>query len=202
MKSAFFAVVLAAIPVISYAGWIPANAEGCLADILFPGPSERTTWSGTCDNGKIDGVGTLSSSNGTLLEGLFRQGVPIDVKGRVLVIRDDGRRVAIGATYSGGKGDFYHWKKPEDQVARYSARVAMHIKQYVLFAEEVDGNPTAVVEVKTQPNGQFASFRLVRSSGVVSWDQAVLRATARAGALPFDEDGTIPAVFEFNFRPK
>lgn len=197
-----FLAILVLSPAISHAEWIPINPEGCTAEILFPGKLEKATWSGKCANGKIDGHGKLSSSNGTLLEGFFREGVPIDAKGRISAVRDDGRRVALGATYVRGESDFNHWKKPDDQISRYSINVGTFIRRNIVLSENMDGNPVAVVELKTEPNGRVASFKLLVSSGVPVWDEAVMRAVGRTEALPFDEDGTIPATFELSFRPK
>jgi TonB family protein len=198
----FLLAILGLAPSISNALWIPINADGCTAEILFPRERETATWSGKCANGKIDGYGRLSSSNGTLLEGYFREGVPIDAKGRISAVRDDGRRVALGATYVQGAGDFSHWKKPNDQIVRYSIKVSTFIRGNIVLSENIDGNPVAVVQLKTEPNGRVASFKLLVSSDVPVWDEAVMRAVSRTEALPFDEDGTIPASFELSFRPK
>jgi colicin import membrane protein len=42
----------------------------------------------------------------------------------------------------------------------------------------------------------------VRSSGVQSWDEAVLRALDKTDALPRDVDGRVPSPVIIGFRPK
>jgi colicin import membrane protein len=55
----------------------------------------------------------------------------------------------------------------------------------------VAGNPKAEVEIRVSPDGTIVGRRLVRSSGVAAWDEAVLRAIDKAGALPRDIDGRV-----------
>jgi colicin import membrane protein len=44
--------------------------------------------------------------------------------------------------------------------------------------------------------------KLVKSSGMKNWDEAVLRAIDRTGSIPRDTDGSVVPEFEIVFRPK
>lgn len=83
----------------------------------------------------------------------------------------------------------------------YAGRVMARIKPNIVFTEALSGNPVAEVEVRTAPDGSVLSRRLVRSSGVPEWDQAVLRAIDRTATLPRDVDGRIPSTLTILFRP-
>ena len=85
--------------------------------------------------------------------------------------------------------------------ASYGARVAARIKPNVVLTDPVAGNPRAEVEVVTNADGTIVSRRLVKSSGDSAWDQAVLRAIDRTGALPKDVDGRTPSPLIIGLRP-
>jgi colicin import membrane protein len=85
--------------------------------------------------------------------------------------------------------------------AGYAGRLVAHIKPRIVFPGSVPGNPEAVVEVRTGPGGTVIARRLVNSSGHREWDEAVLRAIDRAGTLPRDTDGSVPALIIISFRP-
>ncbi len=71
----------------------------------------------------------------------------------------------------------------------YSARISTLIRQNVIFpqVDQVDGNPKVHLLVTLDPNsGKVLGVRIERSSGVASWDQAVVRAIERLGKLPSD----------------
>jgi colicin import membrane protein len=84
----------------------------------------------------------------------------------------------------------------------YTARLVAAIRANLVYAGSPPGNPTAEVEVRAGPSGTILSRRLVRSSGVAEWDDAVLRAIDRTSALPRDTDGRVPPVLivAFKFR--
>jgi colicin import membrane protein len=84
----------------------------------------------------------------------------------------------------------------------YAGRVAAYLKQKIFFDNsQVNGNPVAQVEIRTAPDGRILSRRLVQSSGVPAYDDAVLRAIDNAGVVPRDPNG-VPPVMQLNFRPK
>lgn len=85
--------------------------------------------------------------------------------------------------------------------SEYGAKLAALVKSNIIFGGRINGNPGAVIEVLTQSNGQISSSRLISSSGIEAWDQAVLRAVDRTGLLPLDKDGSIPALIHMTFRP-
>ena len=65
-----------------------------------------------------------------------------------------------------------------------------------------DLNPAAEVEVRAAPDGTIIARKLLKSSGVKSWDDAVLKAIDKTEVLPRDVDGRVPAVMVITFRPK
>ncbi|RYF15210.1 MAG: TonB family protein, partial [Comamonadaceae bacterium] len=85
--------------------------------------------------------------------------------------------------------------------AGWGAKVQAKVRPNIVFTDTVSGNPRAVVEVRTSPDGTIVGKRLVRSSGSAAWDEAVLRALERTGSLPRDVDGRVPSPVEIGFRP-
>ena len=86
--------------------------------------------------------------------------------------------------------------------AGYGDRVAEAVKPNIIFTENVAGNPSAEVEVRAAPDGTITSRRLLKSSGVKAWDEAVLRALDKTERLPKDTDGRVPPQIPMVFRPK
>lgn len=75
--------------------------------------------------------------------------------------------------------------------ASYAGMIVARLKRESTFIGAVAGNPKAEVEIRVGPDGTIVGRRLVRSSGVAAWDEAVLRAIDKAGALPRDVDGRV-----------
>jgi len=86
--------------------------------------------------------------------------------------------------------------------ASYGGRIRAKIKPNIVFADEIRGNPTAIVEVRTSPDGTIISRKLTQSSGVPSWDESVIRAIDKTEVLPRDTDGRVPPLLSLEFRPK
>ncbi len=86
--------------------------------------------------------------------------------------------------------------------ASYAGRIRARIKPNIVFTKDITGNPTAEVEVRTSPDGTIVGRKLLKSSGVAAWDEAVLQAIDKTEVLPRDIDGRVPAVLEISFRPK
>ncbi|MFC6284012.1 MULTISPECIES: cell envelope integrity protein TolA [Polaromonas] len=84
----------------------------------------------------------------------------------------------------------------------YGGKVRAKVKPNVVFTDDVAGNPTAEVEVRTTPDGTIISQRLVKSSGNAAWDDAVIKAIIRTGSMPRDVDGRVPTPMILEFRPK
>lgn len=89
--------------------------------------------------------------------------------------------------------------------AGYGARVQARVRPNIVFADadHIQGNPSAEVEVRTAPDGTIlGSPRLVKSSGVKAWDEAVLRAIEKTEVMPRDVDGRVPTPLLIELRPK
>jgi colicin import membrane protein len=86
--------------------------------------------------------------------------------------------------------------------ASYGGRIRAKVKPNIVFTEAIQGNPMAIVEVRTSPDGTIISRKLTQSSGVPSWDEAVIRAIDKTEMLPRDIDGRVPSLLSLEFRPK
>ncbi len=86
--------------------------------------------------------------------------------------------------------------------ASYAGRVAARVKPNIVFTEEIAGNPRAEIEVRTAPDGTIVGQRILKSSGVKAWDDAVLKAVIKTEVLPRDTDGRVPSPLIIDFRPK
>lgn len=84
----------------------------------------------------------------------------------------------------------------------YGGRVRARVKPNIVFTDFVSGNPSAEVDVRLAPDGTVIGKSLRKSSGVASWDDAVLRAIDRTEVFPRDVDGRVPSVMTLVFRPK
>ena len=86
--------------------------------------------------------------------------------------------------------------------ASYAGKVAAKVKPNIVFPDEIAGNPMADVEVRAAPDGTIQGARLLKSSGIKAWDEAVLKAIAKTEKLPQDTDGRVPSTLIIGFRPK
>jgi colicin import membrane protein len=59
----------------------------------------------------------------------------------------------------------------------------------------------AEIEVNAAPGGSIISRKLIKSSGTKDFDDAVLRAIDKAGSLPRNPNGPVPATLIISFRP-
>lgn len=84
----------------------------------------------------------------------------------------------------------------------YAGRIKARVKPNITYTESPAGNPTAEVEVRTSPDGTIISRKLVKSSGVKSWDDAVLNAIDKTEVLPRDVDGRVPPALILVFSPR
>ena len=84
----------------------------------------------------------------------------------------------------------------------YAGRIRARIKPNIVFPDELATNPSAEVEVRTSPDGTIVGRKLLKSSGVPSWDEAVLKAIDKTESLPRDVDGLVPSSLIITFRPK
>ncbi|MBL0720419.1 cell envelope integrity protein TolA [Piscinibacter sp. Jin2] len=84
--------------------------------------------------------------------------------------------------------------------ASYAGRIAARIRPNIVYTENLSSNPIATVRIEVTPDGRIRGIRLSRSSGVKSWDEAVMRAIAKTEVLPLDTDGSIPPEMELIFN--
>lgn len=84
----------------------------------------------------------------------------------------------------------------------YAGRIRARVRPNIVFTDDIAGNPTAEVEVRMAPDGTITSSKIVKSSGVKSWDNAVLRALDKTETLPRDTDGRVHTPLIIEFKPK
>jgi colicin import membrane protein len=111
-------------------------------------------------------------------------------------------RLAGQVTGSGGPESTGTAKQSSGPSATYAGRIAARIKPNITYTEPILGNPTADVEVRTSPDGTIISRKLIKSSGVKSWDDAVLNAVDKTEKLPPDTDGRVIPSLTLGFRPR
>ena len=112
------------------------------------------------------------------------------------------KRMAGLAGASGGPGATGSALQSTGPSSGYGARVKARVVPNIVFPDDVAGNPTADVEVRSSPDGTIISRRLVKSSGVKSWDDAVLKAIDKTETMPRDADGRVPSPLIIGFSPK
>lgn len=83
----------------------------------------------------------------------------------------------------------------------YGGRIRAAVEPNITFFGSIAGNPVAEVEVRQSPDGTITGARLVKSSGVKEWDDAVLRAVEKTQKLPRDVDGRVISPVIIAFRP-
>jgi len=86
--------------------------------------------------------------------------------------------------------------------ASYAGRIIARVKPNIVFTDDIAGNPTAEVEVRTAPDGTIIGRKLLKPSGLKSWDEAVLKAIDKTEVLPRDTDGRVPSTLVITFRPR
>ena len=120
-------------------------------------------------------------------------------------LRQQNMKRIAGMAGVGGNGDPGSTSKEMEASgpsAGYAGRIVARIKPNIVFTEDVRGNPRVEVEIRTSVSGNILSSRITQSSGVKSWDDAVLRAIEKTEVLPKDINGTIPTSMTLGFRPK
>jgi colicin import membrane protein len=84
--------------------------------------------------------------------------------------------------------------------AAYAGRVAARIRSQLVYTGTVPDTAETEVTVTTISNGAIVNPRISKSSGHKDWDDAVMRAIEKTGALPRDVDGRIPHDLTLAFR--
>jgi colicin import membrane protein len=121
---------------------------------------------------------------------------------RVAQLREENLKRMQGMAGSGAQdspGTSARSSGPSDS---WAGRIRARVKPNIVFGDEVSGNPSAHVQVHLAPDGTITSKRLTKSSGVRSWDEAVLRALDKTEVLPRDVDGRVHSPVEIEFKPK
>ena len=130
---------------------------------------------------------------------------PIDQRGTSAAKkrRDDAMKRVMGmAGATGGAEATGTAQRSSGPSASYGGKVRAKVKPNVLFTDDIVGNPSAEVEVRTTPDGTIVGQRLVKSSGNKAWDDAVIKAIIRTETMPRDVDGKVPTPMILEFRPK
>jgi colicin import membrane protein len=86
----------------------------------------------------------------------------------------------------------------------YLASITSKIKSTTSYpgSTDVAGNPKVVFKVEELPTGEIISVRLVKSSGIAAFDEAVERGINKASPLPKKKDGTVARTVEVAFSMK
>jgi len=121
---------------------------------------------------------------------------------RAQLRKDALKRMAGLAGATGGPGATGTAQRSSGPSSSYAGRIRARIKPNIVFPDELATNPTAEVEVRTSPDGTIVGRKLLKSSGVPSWDEAVLKAIDKTESLPRNEDGVVPSPMTIIFRPK
>lgn len=125
-----------------------------------------------------------------------------DAKKRAEVRTAALKRMAALAAGSGSDSSQGSAAQSSGPSAGYGGRIRARIKPNITFTDTISGNPLAEVEVRTSPDGTIISRRLTKSSGLKSWDDAVLAAIDKTEVLPRDVDGRVPPTLVISFRPR
>jgi len=112
------------------------------------------------------------------------------------------QRMAGLAGASGGANAKGNALKSAGPSASYGGRIRARIRPNIVFTEEIIGNPTTEVEVRTAPDGTIVGRKITKSSGDKGWDDAVIRAIDKTEVLPRDIDGSMPPALLLVFRPR
>ncbi len=114
--------------------------------------------------------------------------------------KDNLQRMAGLAGATGGAASAGTAQRASGPSGGYGSRVSATVKPNIVFIEDTQDNPEALVEVRVAPDGTIVGRKLKKSSGNKAWDDAVLKAIDKTAVLPRDVDGTVPPLLEINFR--
>jgi len=118
-------------------------------------------------------------------------------------LRQDTLKRNLAMAGTGAPGAAGNAVRASGPSASWGGKVQARVRPNIVFPDNVPGNPVAQVEVRLGPGGMIlGSPRLVKSSGVKSWDDAVIRALEKTESLPADTDGRYPSPVIIEFKPK
>lgn len=121
---------------------------------------------------------------------------------RLAAIREENMKRMQGMAGTGAPSSTGAAAQSSGASASWAGRVQARVRPNIVFTDAVGGNPKAEVEVRLAPDGTIVGKRLVKSSGVKAWDEAVLRALDKTEVLPRDVDGRVPSPVTIEFRPR
>lgn len=121
---------------------------------------------------------------------------------RLAAIREENMKRMQGMAGTGSPSSTSAAAQSSGASASWAGRVQARVRPNIVFTDAVGGNPKAEVEVRLAPDGTIVGKRLVKSSGVKAWDEAVLRALDKTEVLPRDVDGRVPSPVTIEFRPR
>lgn len=103
----------------------------------------------------------------------------------------------------GGTGDAPKSTAPKSD-AGYLAGIRTKVKSTTSYSGSTDvaGNPTAEFKIEQLPSGEIMNVKLVKSSGVGSFDDAVEKGIIKASPLPKKKDGTVERTLVIAFKMK
>ena len=113
---------------------------------------------------------------------------------------DEMRRITAGAGTNGEAA-----KSTASRIdTGYLASINSKIKSTTSYSGSTDvpGNPKVEFKVEELPTGEIISVRLVKSSGIAAFDQAVERGINKASPLPKKKDGTVARTVDVAFSMK
>jgi colicin import membrane protein len=85
--------------------------------------------------------------------------------------------------------------------ASYVGKLARRIRdENLVYTGSAPDSATVEVTIRSAPGGSLLGREIVKRSGFPDWDEAVLRAIDKAGALPRDVDGRVPREITIAFR--
>lgn len=125
-----------------------------------------------------------------------------EAKVRELTRQEQLARMRNLATGTGGLSAQGTAQQSSGPSGSYAGRIRARVRPNIVFTDDIAGNPTAEVEVRMAPDGTIVGKRVLKSSGVAAWDDAVLRALEKTEVLPRDIDGRVHSPLIIEFRPK
>jgi colicin import membrane protein len=113
---------------------------------------------------------------------------------------DEMKRITAGA---GTTGEAAKSTAPRSD-SGYIASITSKVKSTTSYSGSTDvaGNPKAEFKVEQLPTGEIISARLVKSSGIPAFDDAVEKGIIKASPLPKKKDGTVERTLVIAFKMK
>ena len=127
---------------------------------------------------------------------------PADTKKLEAMRQENMKRIAGMAGATGDENATGTAQRAAGPSDSYGGRIRGRIKPNITFTEDIASNSPAEVEVRCAPDGTIVGKKLIKSSGNVAWDNAVLKAIDKTEILPRDIDGRIHSPLVISFRPK